>query len=557
MARGNCWRRFLPLIGVGVFVSALATAQSSPAKPTDNQGQEQTDPLKRHLPQKERKKQAQELNKEVSKAYRRWLDEDVRWIITDEEREAFLKLGTDEERDAFIEAFWARRNPDPDSPVNAFKEEHYRRIAYANEHFSAGVPGWRTDRGRIYIIHGPPAEVESHAAGGTYNRTYEEGGGTTATYPFERWRYRHIDGVGDDVVLEFVDTCGCGDYRLTINPNEKDALLYVPGAGPTMGEQTGQTSRAQRITSGGLDPNTQFEKLEQYAGVMRAPKIKFGDLQEKVSSTIRYNLVPFEIRADFLRVTGDTDLVPITLQVQNKDITFNTSDGVATGTINIFGRITSITGRVVQTFEDTVQRQEPAELLPKLMQSASVYWKAVPLRPGRYKLDVAVKDVNGDRVGTLTKPLPVPEFSDDRLMASSLILADEMEKVPAKVVNGAPFVIGSTKVRPRVEPGGQPAVFNKAQSVNFWMQVYNLGIDPQTKKPRASFQYSVVNVATNKPVVQVAETTAQMNNPGEQVTLQKSLPLGSVPPGLYRVTITVKDEVANQTIAPTAKFAVQ
>ncbi len=558
MSRNYVCRGLFPLIAISLFIPvSILHAQTPPAAQSATD-QQQTDPLHRQLSPKEREKQAESLKKELGASYRKWLDEDVRWIITDAEREAFLKLGTDEERDAFIEAFWARRNPDPESPVNTFKEEHYRRIAYANEHFSSGVPGWKTDRGRIYIEYGPPAQIDSHPAGGTYDRPFEQGGGTTSTYPFETWRYRHIDGVGDDIVLEFVDQCGCGEYHLTMDPNEKDAMLYVPGAGQTTAEQMGEMTRAQRIQSGGLDPTKRFEKLEQSAAMMRPPHIKFRDLKEAVSSTIRYNLMPFEVRADFLRVTGDTDLVPITIQIQNKDITFNTKDGVATGLVNIYGQVTNLAGRVVQTFEDTVQRQEPAELLPRLLQGASVYWKALPLRPGRYKLDVALKDVNGDRTGTLTKSLPVPEFSDDQLTSSSLILADELEKVPTKIVGGAPFVIGSTKVRPRVEPAdGRPPVFKRDQNANFWMQVYNLGIDQQTKRPRATFAYSIVNLATRKPVVELAESTAQMPNPGEQVTLEKSLPLAKLAPGVYRITITVKDEVSNTAIAPTATFAVQ
>ncbi len=574
---GNHNRRTLiPLIGFSMCLTAVAldaqnpgngaqpaaTAQSSDARVAKDRSQQEPDLLKRPLSAKQREKQARELKAELGTSYRKWLDEDVRWIITPEEREAFLKLGTDEERDAFIESFWARRNPDPDSPVNTFKEEHYRRIAYANEHYSSGSPGYLSDRGRIYIMYGAPSEIETHPAGGTYDRPIEEGGGTTSTYPFEDWWYRHIDGVGDDIKIEFVDQCGCGEYHISLDPNEKDALLQVPGAGETIAEQMGQQTRVQRMMNGGLGVSspghTQFDTLEQYAKLMHPPTIKFQDLQEAVSSTIHYNLMPFEVRADFVRVTGDTDLVPITIQIQNKDITFKTQDGVATGRVNIFGRVTNISGRVVQTFEDTVQREEPAELLSQLLQEASVYWKALPLRPGRYKLDLALKDVNGDRVGTLTTALPVPEFSDDRLSSSSLILADEMEQVPTKAVGGGNFVLGSTKVRPRVgSADGQPAVFKKDQSVNFWMQVYNLAVNQHTRKPRAIFDYTVVNVATNRPVVHEADSTAQMTNPGEQVTLEKRLPLASLAPGEYRVTITVKDEVANRMIAPTATFAVQ
>src|SRR5438552_634944 len=182
----------------------------------------QTDP-----PQDRRtKKQERQLRKELQGPYYIWITRDVAYIITDAESQAFTRLSNDEEREQFVEQFWLRRDPTPDTVENEFKEEHYRRIAYANERFASGIPGWKTDRGRIYIQHGPPDEIESHPSGGTYQRPIEEGGGSTSTYPFEEWRYRHLDGVGEDVVIEFVDRTLSGEYRMTTDPAEKDALRY-------------------------------------------------------------------------------------------------------------------------------------------------------------------------------------------------------------------------------------------------------------------------------------------------------------------------------------------
>ncbi len=196
---------------------------------------------------KQRKKQEEKLRKELETPYRKWLNEDVTYIITDEERQAWKRLSTDDEREQFIEQFWLRRDPTPDTEENEFKEEHYRRIAYANEHYASGIPGWKTDRGRTYIVYGPPDEIESHPSGGTYERPFEEGGGNTSTYPFEKWRYRYIDGIGNDIIIEFVDTTMSGEYHMTMDPSEKDALLYVPGAGLTMTEQMGLADKTQRF----------------------------------------------------------------------------------------------------------------------------------------------------------------------------------------------------------------------------------------------------------------------------------------------------------------------
>ncbi len=155
---------------------------------------------------------------DIPQPYRSWLNEDVVYIITKEERAAFLALKTDGDRDDFIKQFWEQRDPTPGTAANEYKDEHYRRIAYANERFSENKAGWKTDRGRIYIIYGPPDEIEAHPHAGNYTRPPEEGGGTIFKCPFEQWRYRYIEGVGKDVIIEFDDTKSTGEYKMTRDP---------------------------------------------------------------------------------------------------------------------------------------------------------------------------------------------------------------------------------------------------------------------------------------------------------------------------------------------------
>jgi 5-hydroxyisourate hydrolase-like protein (transthyretin family) len=396
----------------------------------------------------------------------------------------------------------------------------------------------------------------------------EEGGGETSTYPFEDWRYRYLEGIGQEIIIEFVDSCMCGEYRMTIDRSEKDALLYTPNAGLTLYEQMGMANKAQRFTGGyerlGMGPmstmeqTTQFDRLEQYAKLNAPPPVKFKDLEEVVSHKITYNLMPFDVLTDFVKVTGDTVLVPVTIQMKNRDITFQNKDGVQRGTVNIFGRVTTLTGRVAQTFEDTVQADIPAELLARAAENAQVYWKALPLRPGRYRIDIVVKDVNGDRKGTWSKGIQVPDFADDRLETSSLIVADQMEPVASKNVGTGSFVIGATKVRPRVPSSdGKPVSFKRSQKLNFWMQVYNLTVDDKTHKPSATVEYNVVNAATNKPVIHTVESTETMGNIGDQITLQKTLSAANLEPGVYRLQIKVNDNISKQSVDPTATFAVE
>src|SRR5258707_5238076 len=274
---------------------------------------------------------------ELKKAYKDWIEKDVAYVITDEERKAFKKLTTDEERENFIEEFWRRRDPDPDTDENEFKEEYYERIAYANEHFASGIPGWKTDRGRIWITFGKPDERETHPMGGNYERPSYEGGGSTSTYPFEIWFYRYLAGVGSGVEIEFVDPTGSGEYRIARNPNEKDALLTIPGAGLTLSEQLGLSDKADRISGAGGIGNQQyqreqdspFSRLQLLADLSRPPAVKFNDLATAVNTgVVEENPLNFELPVDFFRQSDERVITAFTIQADNRDLVFQDSGGL-------------------------------------------------------------------------------------------------------------------------------------------------------------------------------------------------------------------------------------
>src|SRR5262244_1646032 len=383
-----------------LFATAFSILLSLPLAMAQ-QVQPAPDPKDPPAPQrltKEQKKKMSRALKELDAQYKQWLNEDVVYIISPEERTAFLQLSTSEEREQFIEQFWLRRSGNPDLPDNDFKEEHYRRIAYANEHYASGIPGWRTDRGRIYIIWGPPDEVDSHPTGGTYDRPMEEGGGSTSTYPWETWRYRYLEGIGENIILEFVDPSGSGEYHLTMDPSEKDALLHVPGAGLSLLESMGMASKTDRFTrsdgtnlpkSMGGEPASmnEFNRLELYAKVQKPPEVKFKDLETLVTARIVRDQLHFNWRTDFLKVTNDTVLVPVTVQVPNNQLSFASKEGIHTATLNVFGRVSTLTNRIVQTFEEAVSRDFPDSLFQQSVKLQSIYQKAIPLRPGLYRLD--------------------------------------------------------------------------------------------------------------------------------------------------------------------------
>jgi GWxTD domain-containing protein len=552
----NATRLSISVLSLSLLAGISAVAQ-------DKKSSSQRETVARPMTDKERKKKEEKLRKELETPYRKWLNEDVAYIITDEERTAFKRLQTDEEREQFIEQFWLRRDPTPDTVENEFKEEHYRRIAYTNENFASGIPGWKTDRGRIYITYGPPDEKETHPSGGTYERPSEEGGGTTSTFPFEQWRYRYIEGIGTDINIEFVDPTMSGEYRMTMDPSEKDALLYVPGAGLTMMEQMGMSSKDDRFnrTDGThlgvpfgaeTEKMNEFNRLEQFAKLQRPPAVKFKDLEAAVNSRISYNILPMKVREDFFPLTEASVLTFITLQFDNKDLQFHAKDGVQKASVNIFGKVSTMTRRIVTNFEDTVEVTSPPEYLQQTAQRKSIYNKTVPLAPGTYRLNVVAKDVVGGNLNSYEVALVVPRMDGEKLTASNIVLADLIEHVPTKSIGMGQFVIGSSKVRPRVDD-----IFKREEKMGIYFKIYNFGTDGENRIPEGEISYEVTKNGTNEKIFETTEDVSKI--PGasaNQVTIEKLLPLKDLLPGQYTLRVKITDKFRKQVLTPSAQFTV-
>jgi GWxTD domain-containing protein len=542
------------LCGAVLFSSPFVRAQETQ--------QQDNSQAKSEIDAKQRKKKEKDLMRELAPVYKEWLNGPVSYIITAEERSAFLHLQTNEDRENFIEAFWERRNPDPGSAENTYKEEYYRRIAYANEHYSSGIPGWKTDRGRIYLMWGKPDEVNSHPAGGPYQRSPEEGGGETSTYPFEDWRYRYLPGIGENVELEFVDPSGSGEYHLTMDPSEKDALLYVPGAGLTDLEAMGLASKTDRFknTDGthmaqpmGGQPESmdEFTRLDLYAKIQQPPPVKYKDLEAVVDARLTPNQIHFQYTYDLFRITDEADQVPITIQIPNHEMSFQDKGGVETASMHLFGRITSVSGRIVQTFEDDITKDFPDSLFQQSLKGSSIYQKAIPLSPGLYRLDIVLKDVNSGNLGVVNDRLQVKRYDDSQLAASSLILADEIERVSSRDIGMGEFVLGDLKVRPKLD-----ATFDQDGKMGIFLQIYNLTVDPKSHLSNATIQYRVLD-DLNRPVVQFSENSQQYNQHGEEIWIEKALDLKSLAPGHYKLQVQVTDNLDKQTISPEAGFTVK
>jgi GWxTD domain-containing protein len=494
---------------------------------------------------------------ELKKAYKDWLDKDVTYIITDEERKAFKKLATDDEREKFIEEFWRRRDPDPDTDENEFKEEYYERIAYANEHFASGIPGWKTDRGRIWIMYGKPDGRETHPMGGMYDRPSYEGGGSTSTYPFETWFYRYLPGVGSGIEIEFVDPTGSGEYRLARNPNEKDAMLMIPGAGLTLSEQLGLSDKGDRIAGlGGTglsnyqrEQDSPFSRLQLLADLSRPPQVKFNDLATAVNTgVVEENPLNFDIRVDFFRQSDERVISAFTIQTENKDLVFQDSGGLQQARINIFGKITSVAGRRVGIFEDPVITTATTQELTEAKDRKSAYQKAVPLPPGTYKVDVIVRDVVSGATGIRHVGFTVPRYDPAKLSTSTLILAAKLQSLVDQPAVGQ-FVIGQTKVIPNVS-----GIYHRGQPVGVYMQVYNAGIDQTTLRPSVDVEYALLK--DGKELGKHVEDWKGMSDSGQRLTLARLIDSSPLAAGEYELAIRIRDRVSGQSLTPSSKFTV-
>lgn len=532
---------------LSIFV--LAIVSISVAQPPDKNNKPSEDPTDK----------ARNVKPELKNVYKKWLENDVAYIITNEEKKAFKALATDEERENFIENFWRRRDPNPDTEENEYREEYYERIAYANEHFTSGIPGWKTDRGKIYIAHGKPDSIESHPSGGAYDRPSHEGGGSTSTYPFEIWFYRHLEGIGDGLEIEFVDPTGTGEYRIARDAQEKDALKFVPGAGLTTAESLGLSDKADRILginntqqSFQREQDSPFRRLEIQSGLFRPPTVKFGDLQGDLTRSdvtiLDKDPVDFDLRIDFFRQSDDRVITAFTIQTTNKELQFEEVGGLKQATMNIFGRITAVSGKRSGIFEDSVTATATTEELTEARARKSVYQKAIALTPGTYKVDVVVRDVGTGNKGIRNLGFVVPKYDEKKLSTSSLIMASKLRLTNERDI-GQQFVIGNAKVIPNLA-----GIYKQGQEVGLYMQVYNAGIDQTTLRPAVDVDY--VLTRDGKELLRQKEDWSGLSDSGQRLTLARLLPTTGLTLGDYELKVLVKDRVGGQVIENKGKFTI-
>jgi len=511
-----------------LMIASVVAAQAQQTKPAKQAKQNQTPD-----------DQPRKIKAEPDNAYKRWIKEDVAPIITDSERAAYEKLKTNAEREEFIKIFWRQHDPSPDTEENEYRDQYYERVAYANEHFGSGKPGWMTDRGRIYIKFGKPDEIEAHPAGGLYQRMSYEGGGSTTTYPFEKWFYRYIPGVRSGVDIEFVDSTGSGEYRIARNFGDKDALAHMPGYIPPADQAPGAYLREQ---------DSPFERLALQSALEKAPEIERRVLEGIGTPKLDDNPLNFDVRADYFKLSDNRVITAFTVQAENRDLVFTDSGGLQTARLNILGRIVNLTERRVGAFEDSVTTSATVAELAEAKYRRSAYSKTVILEPGRYRADVIVRDTVSGAAGVRHFGFEVPKYEDGKLATSSMILAARLESVGG-TQSTSQFVIGQTKVIPNLT-----GLYHRGQPVGVYLQVYNAGIDQTTLRPSVDAEY--VLSKDGKEIGKQVEDWRGISDSGQRLTLARLLDTKALAPGDYEVTIRVRDRVSGQTLVLAAKFTV-
>ena len=484
--------------------------------------------------------------------FKKWLKEDVVYIITNEEKAVFDRLTTMEEKEQFIEQFWGRRDETRGTTYNEFKEEHYRRIKYSNEQFAAGFPGWQSDRGKIYIKFGPPDQKTSNPSGGAYTREIYEGGGNVQTFPFERWWYRYIEGVGQDVEVEFVDRLNSNEYRIAQDSFEKEVGFEL-GMGETTYETLGLYSRAElnraRYLGNPSNPymrssrlNDQpLQRLSRYTQLMKPPKIRFDDLRTLVETRVNYDQLDVHLVSHVTPVHEDMSLVLLSAEIEiNNDNFDSVGEGVWRAETNIYGRLSNLTGQIAFEFDDDVAaeiRKDPALQL----QTSRLYQRKVPLKGGRYKLQIVVREGKTKRIGTLNRLVVVPGQTPE--LRGMVMLADRAKRVREGETVVDPFVVTEElKVYPDIH-----RTFTPSEQLGVFLEVHNLAVDMSKQAADVRLSYRVLSEGQPVPNFEKVLQPQKIGN-DSVVNAFFAIPLEGLTSGKYTFQVDVTDLVSDKQL---------
>jgi GWxTD domain-containing protein len=450
----------------------------------------------------------------LSEASRQWLDEVVPYIITPAEKEVFLRLGTEKERGEFIERFWKKRDPNPVTSENEAKLEYYRRIAQVNRLFStSGISGWRTDRGRIYILLGAPKEVQRDFS--------SQGSGLSAFMgPKETWQYWDLPNPKLPYNMEFVfvDRFGTGSYVLD------------------------QSFRANRGRDAPLDAASvtfQFDSLELLSEALKNPFENLGNLKGVITAEVDYDLVPFRWEAFAFKGVPKKAYLPLLVQVPYASMPVKKGEGVDLVSLNLTVNVSDALGRIVfGTSRDVNFRRTAAEMAASgdrsLDLQASLY-----LEPAVYTFHLRVLDNYSGKMGTSHREVPVPDFDSGELALSDLVLSpapiEEPRSAGGKAGEGPPQGISLA---------GTSSDIGAGDELNLYFEVYGLSLDPASRLGRFAAEYSLMRDGKTLSRIPAAQAPPA---PERDRRIRNSFRLKDLKPGDYVLRAKITDGVSGST----------
>ena len=497
-------------------------------------------------------------SEQETRYYQKWLNEDVLYIISPEEQKVFEELTTPREKYHFIEQFWRRRDNDPRTAFNEFKEEHYRRIAYTNERFSSGKRGWKTDRGRVYIIHGPPDETTYHQ-GGSYVTSVPEGGNTITAWPFESWRYRYLPDIGQNVELEFVDKSGTGEFTLAVNQYEKYNMAHLHGQGRAatdlfgkMLEQGRWDTRRLELRSPG--PHVQakaFDRILDQFEVLRPPQLHFTDLVGAVDTRIHYSEIPFQVSSHWFLVTAGRFLAAVTLSIGHDQLEFQgEGKGHESANVQLYGRAVDLTGKVAYQFEDLLTAVRPSGTTGT---GRMLFQRYVPLTQGRFKLQLIAKDTHSGKLGSAEKLLLLPEVPENVLTLSPVVLADLIRRSEPEEFPPDPFVtMNRLKIYPNVDH-----VVSRDRALGVYFEIYNSSRDASDEQPDLDLRFRIERRGERVSAPFHTMPLESLSVLGDRLICVRAIRVRVLPPDRYVLTVEVRDRISGQEAVAKGRFALR
>jgi len=476
----------------------------------------------------------------------RWVEQYVKWILSREERERFETLSDPAEKLAFVESFWRRRDLTPDRPPNEAREEHARRFAYAVTNFGAGTPGWATDRGKIYILLGPPNAIERNPAGRT---AFER--------PSEVWTYNNAQNprLPASMDIAFVDFTGTGRFEIVSSSNldvvaplrtnlgyamsELEAIGLMRSGGTLMDQTTGMRTDIDptRLVTGRFDLERDLQEIR------KVPQLTMPDLRAVTEASARFPTIPVLAEASVFPTGGDRAVVPLTLSIPYARLTPEPVESGYRYQVDLVVQF-QVEG-IDKAIEDRIEVLVSKDAIEEYRGSELLYDASILLPPGEYELVATIRDNPSGAVGQVSSKVSVPSIETGKLFLSSLLLASAAVDAPASdEVEKAPFQFGDVRLVPNLSK-----IFLSGRSLTAYLEAYGL-----TGEARLKVDFFLLK--DGRLFSKVAPSHHRPGGGGE-VAVRSEISLRSFPPGEYVLRARITDEATGEVAERESPFTIR